>query len=510
MTVAIKPGERTTGAIEMVRTEALTKRYGGVVAVDDLTLSVAPGQIYGVIGPNGAGKSTVIGLLGGALTPSSGRIFFQGRDVSLLPASERARCGIGRTYQIPRPFLDMTVEENLQVGQFSLNLFASARTKREERDAILEKTGLSDSARLPARALPLLRQKRLEVARALALNPKLLLLDEVGAGLIDSELSELIELIKSLSAPDNSIIIVEHVIRVVKECCERLAVLNFGKLFAEGGTGEILASEDVASVYLGTAHSMDENAKTPSSGAKMTSAAEPLLEISGLSAGYGLVKVLNGIDLTVRIGEVVAILGANGAGKTTLADVINGTIAPTAGKISFAGENIAGLPAHLVAKKGVAHCMEGRRIFPGLSVEENLLIAARGAVAAEMKSRLDEIYALFPILAERRRSPATSMSGGQQQMLAIGRALMSKPRLVIFDEISLGLAPVMVDRVYEALAKLRESGLTMLIVEQDVERALALADRAYVLERGAFALSGSAIDVRRDPRLRHLYLGEPV
>lgn len=507
MTPQSKPNERVA---EMARTEALTKRYGGVIAVDDVTLSIAPGQIYGVIGPNGAGKSTFIGLLGGALAPSSGRIFFQGRDVSSSPASERARMGIGRTYQIPRPFLDMTVEENLQVAQFSLELFASADAKKEERDIILERTGLSDSARLPARALPLLRRKRLEVARALALNPKLLLLDEVGAGLIDSEISELIELIKAVSAPDNSIVIVEHVIRVVKECCERLAVLNFGKLFAEGATREILASEDVASVYLGTAHSGGDRASGALAETTNASTAEPLLQISGLSAGYGLVKVLNNIDLIVRPGEVVAILGANGAGKTTLADVVNGTIAPTAGRIVFAGEDIAGLPSYLIANKGIAHCMEGRRIFSSLSVEENLLIAARGTLRAETQSRLDEVYALFPILAERRRSPGTSLSGGQQQMLAIGRALMSKPRLVIFDEISLGLAPVMVDRVYEALGKLRASGLTMLVVEQDVERALALADRAFVLERGSFALSGSAFDVRRDPRLRHLYLGEPV
>lgn len=507
----------TNGAIqeqaaagELVRTEALSKRYGGVVAVDEVGLSVRLGQVYGVIGPNGAGKSTFIGLLGGALSPSSGRIFFEGSDVSSLSAPERARIGIGRTYQIPRPFLDMTVEENLQVGQFSLKLFASARAKKEERDIILEKTGLSEAARLPARALPLLRRKRLEVARALALRPKLLLLDEVGAGLVDSEISELIELIKDISAPDRSIIIVEHVIRVVRECCERIAVLNFGKLFAEGATREILASNDVASVYLGTAHSVVEVRSEPSRQTQAAAGAEPLLQISELSAGYGLVKVLKGIDLSIRPGQVIAILGANGAGKTTLADVINGTVAPSAGKIVFDGEDIAGLPSYLIASKGIAHCMEGRRIFSPLSVEENLLIAARGIARAEMQRRLEQVYALFPILAERRHTPGTSMSGGQQQMLAIARALMSKPRLAIFDEISLGLAPVMVDRVYEALGKLRESGLTMLVVEQDVERALALADRAYVLERGSFALSGSASEVRRDPRLRHLYLGEPV
>ncbi|HVB89457.1 MAG TPA: ATP-binding cassette domain-containing protein [Beijerinckiaceae bacterium] len=497
------------GGPALARTEGLSKRYGGVVAVDDVSVSIEAGQIYGVIGPNGAGKSTFVGLLGGALIPSSGSIFFQGKDVSALPASERARLGVGRTYQIPRPFLDMTVEENLQVAQFSLDLFASARAKKEEREQILERTGLSGSARLAARSLPLLRRKRLELARALALRPKLLLLDEVGAGLIDSEITELIELIKSVSAPDNAIVIVEHVIRIVKECCGRLAVLNFGKMFAEGPTAEVLSSDDVAAVYLGASNTAGARVLETSPPLETAQSSPPLLEITGLSAGYGQIKVLSGLNLAIRPGEAVAILGANGAGKTTLANVISGAIAPSAGVIEFSGQAITGLPSHQIARLGIAHCMEGRRIFSPLSVEENLLIAARGLSQFEMQRRLNEAYGLFPALAERRRSPGTSLSGGQQQMLAIGRALMSKPRLVIFDEISLGLAPVMVDRVYEALRELRASGLTMVIVEQDVERALALADRAYVLERGSFALSGSAHEVRNDSRLRHLYLGEP-
>jgi ABC-type branched-subunit amino acid transport system ATPase component len=217
--------------------------------------------------------------------------------------------------------------------------------------------------------------------------------------------------------------------------------------------------------------------------------------------------VLKGIDLTLAEGQAIAILGANGAGKTTLARVITGAIKPTAGSVSIAGLDVVGLAPHRIAGTGVAHCMEGRRIFSTLSVEENLRIAARGIDSSTARERLEAVYDLFPVLAERKRSPGTSMSGGQQQMLAIGRALMARPRLVIFDEISLGLAPVIMDKLYQALATLKRARMTLVVIEQDVDRALSLADDAYVLEHGVFGLTGKAAEISADPRLRHIYIG---
>ncbi|NOJ45951.1 ATP-binding cassette domain-containing protein [Bradyrhizobium archetypum] len=492
----------------------LGKRYGGVVANDGIDIRLDKGRVLGVIGPNGAGKSTLIGLLGGAIAPSAGRIRFEGDDITALPASERARRGIGRTYQIPRPFLDMTVAENLAVGQFSLSPFISAATATAERRDILERCGLADATDVKARDLPLLRRKRLEVARALALKPKLLLLDEVGAGLIDSEVSELIALIRSLQDGERSIIIIEHVIRIVKECCEDLVVINFGKVLTKGPTAEVLASDEVSAVYLGTSHGGAANASpiaAPSTTAdpapSASATAAPLLALEGVSAGYGQARVIHDLSLSVMPGQVVGILGTNGAGKTTLAHVISRALPVTAGRIRFAGDDITALPPHAAAARGIAHCMEGRRIFASLSVEENLLVSARNVATAQCKERLERIYALFPVLAERRHAAGTSISGGQQQALAIGRALMAKPRLVIFDEISLGLAPVMMDRLYEALAELKREGLTMLVVEQDVERALDVADVAHIINKGRITLSGSAAVVRADERLRHLYFG---
>jgi branched-chain amino acid transport system ATP-binding protein len=509
----------------LLNASGLVMRYGGVVATDHVSVSLERGEVLGIIGPNGAGKSTLIGLLGGALIPSEGTIAFDGIDITSWPASERARHGIGRTYQIPRPFLDMSVRENLLAARFSLHPFDARQRARDACDRILERTGLADAAHLSARALPLLRRKRLEVARALALEPKLLLLDEVGAGLVDSEVSELIQLIQSLRQDVDGIIIIEHVLRVVRECCERLVVINFGRTLAQGKTADVLASDEVAAVYLGTAHGKGQEksaenvlpAALPVANAlsalvrhapsHASTTAPPLLELRDLHAGYGQARVLNGINLTVRAGQVVAILGTNGAGKTTLANVISGAIQATSGAMRIDGIDRSKSPSHEIARLGLAQCMEGRRIFAPLSVEENLLLAARGVPASEQAQRIAHVYALFPDLKERRSNGGTSMSGGQQQMLAIGRALMSRPRLILFDEISLGLAPVVMDRLYAALRELRAAGLTMLIVEQDVERALALADEVHVMEHGRFALSGNADDVRRDPMLRHLYIG---
>jgi len=513
----------------LLEVSGLVKRYGGLVAIDRVDLKVPPGAIAGVIGPNGAGKSTLIGLIGGALTPSEGTIRLDGEDVTRLPASERARAGIGRTYQIPRPFLDMTVEENLEVAQYSIAPFIGAAAARKERAALLERAGLADASSLPARALPLLRRKRLEVARALALKPRVLLLDEVGAGLVDSEISELIALIRSISDHRTAIVIVEHVIRVVRECCGRSLVLNFGKMLIEGPTSEILANDQVAAVYLGTGGARtraDDKAAVPPEGAihvrapvearttlaaliapPAASAKAPLLELQNVAAGYGQARVLRGVSMRLQEGEAIAVLGANGAGKTTLARVIAGAVAPTAGALRIEGRDVAGLAPHRIAALGVAHCMEGRRIFPTLSVEENLLVTARNGDATQVRERLQAAYDLFPILAERKMQIGTSLSGGQQQMLAIARALMGTPKLLLLDEPSLGLSPKLVDEVLARIPSIVRRGTSVLLAEQNVTKALRHCDRAYLLEVGRVVISGAVADMRAAEAVKRAYLG---
>jgi len=233
-----------------------------------------------------------------------------------------------------------------------------------------------------------------------------------------------------------------------------------------------------------------------------------MLEVSGLDAGYGDVQVLFGAALSVHQGEVVALLGSNGAGKTTLIRAVTGLIRPRSGSVSFAGDRIDTLTAHEVVDRGIACVPEGRQVFPQMSVEENLLLGSflRRARAGRARN-LERIFALFPRLLERRGQDAATLSGGEQQMLAIGRALMSEPRLLLLDEPSLGLAPVVVQMVFRTIAEIRKQGLTVLIVEQNVQRTLRLADRAYVLELGRITLEGTGAALLADPHVRAAYLG---
>lgn len=222
-----------------------------------------------------------------------------------------------------------------------------------------------------------------------------------------------------------------------------------------------------------------------------------MLETHGLTASYGQFKALFGIDITVAPGECVAIIGANGAGKTTLLRSISGVLRNAPGMVVHKGTPIGALPADAVLQRGIAMVPEGRKLFPSLSVEENLLIGGQ-VRRGDGRWNLATVYALFPILKERRLSPATALSGGQQQMVAIGRALMSNPELLLCDEISLGLAPVVIRDIYAALPRIRETGAAVVIVEQDITRALGVADRVYCLMEGRVTLTGPTASITRE------------
>ncbi|WP_209539948.1 ABC transporter ATP-binding protein [Variovorax sp. 1615] len=234
----------------------------------------------------------------------------------------------------------------------------------------------------------------------------------------------------------------------------------------------------------------------------------PALEIRGLVAGYGDVSVLRGLDLSIAPGQLVALIGANGAGKTTLLRTISGLIKPQAGEISLEGTPLHGLAPYEVVRQGFVQSPEGKQLFGGMSIRENLLIGAHNARAREVRDQtLKEVFALFPILEERQKLAANTLSGGQQQMVAVGRALMAKPRLLALDEPSLGLAPIMVDRLFESIRRIRDLGVTVLVIEQNVFKVLQMADHGHVLENGRIALSGSGRELLADGHLRATYLG---
>jgi len=237
--------------------------------------------------------------------------------------------------------------------------------------------------------------------------------------------------------------------------------------------------------------------------------AEPLLAVEGLDAGYGDVQVLWGVSLAVAPGEAVALIGSNGAGKTTLLRAISGTLPARGGRVTFKGTDITGLPPDRRVAAGVAHAPEGRQVFAGMTVRENLMMgaytrrAARAAVAAD----LERVLALFPVLADRRDQLAGTLSGGEQQMVAIGRGLMGRPEVLLIDELSLGLAPVVVERLVEALRAVHRAGTTLLLVEQDVQMVLELASRGYVIAHGRVALQGPSEELLRSEEVRAAYLG---
>jgi branched-chain amino acid transport system ATP-binding protein len=232
-----------------------------------------------------------------------------------------------------------------------------------------------------------------------------------------------------------------------------------------------------------------------------------VLTVTGVSAGYGRVPVLHDVALSVGPGEVVALLGANGAGKTTLLRVIAGELRPSAGSVSFNGRELVGLRPEQAVTAGVSLVPEGRRLFPGLTVRENLLLGAYSRRGADLAPDLERVFGFFPRLAERAEQTAGRMSGGEQQMAAIGRALMARPRLLMIDELSQGLAPTVVDDLIDLLPALAADGMAILLVEQDVEAALAAASRGYVLELGAIVREGPAADLLDDPALTDAYLG---
>jgi len=232
-----------------------------------------------------------------------------------------------------------------------------------------------------------------------------------------------------------------------------------------------------------------------------------VLEIKSLRAGYGAIEVLRGVDLAVAAGEIVALLGSNGAGKSTLNNNVSGLYRPLAGTIRFDGKDIAGTPSMRIVEAGLIQVPEGRRVFPNLSVHENLELGSYRRGRAARAKNLERVLSIFPRLKERLTQSAGTLSGGEQQMLAIGRGLMGEPKLLILDEPSLGLSPLLVEEMFALIGRLNRDGLAILLVEQNVVQSLAIAHRAYVLENGRIGLSGKAADLAQDPELRKSYLG---
>ncbi len=510
----VQPARRVTGSAVSVR--EVTKRFGGVTAIDALSFEVAAGASLGIIGPNGAGKSTMLKMLAGAIRPDRGQISVGGQRIDRLAAHRVPRTGIAMASQIPRPFPSMSVRDNVRVAAMSVPSYRRGHQRRSRVEQVIGLCGLGPLAARPASALGLLDRKRLELARALAGEPRLLLLDEVAAGLVGAELEQVIALIRRIrETAGPTLIVVEHVEGVVRQLVDEAIVLDWGREVARGTPARIEADPRVREIYLGASAGPGASAEPrPAASTRATAAGSPpgpvqaALCVERLTAGYGDLLAIRDVSVQVGPGQIVALLGANGAGKSTLASAISGLVRVKAGRVLINGADMTRAPAHVRARHGLAHCPEGRQVFADLTVRENLeIVLGSAANRRQAGERLSGVYDIFPALAERRGQRAGFLSGGQQQMLAIGRALMAGPTVLVCDEISLGLAPVAIDALYEAISAINARGVAVLLVEQSVRRSLAVADQAYVLERGQVSYAGPPGPLLDEAVLHAAYFG---
>jgi branched-chain amino acid transport system ATP-binding protein len=503
----------------LLEARALTKRFGGLAAVENVDLTIRRGEILGVIGPNGAGKTTFVNCVTGLDKPTSGTLVFRGQDITKLPSYAIGRLGVARTFQVVKPLKQLTVRDNVAIGAMfgARGRERTARQARERAEEVLTRVGLQHRIAHRASDLTIPDLKRLELAKALAMDPELLLLDEVMAGLNPTEVENAMELLRQINREGVTLFVIEHVMKAIMGISDRLVVLHYGKKIAEGKPQEIVESPAVIEAYLGARFAKRARAARRTDPltdggdfrkAPPARTGETLLEVSGLSSGYGEVQILWDVSLEVRKGEVVALIGANGAGKTTLLYTLSGLVKPRSGSIRFAGRALTRARPEEIVAAGIVHVPQGRRLFPGLTVKENLLQGVylrrdREKIAAD----LDWVFGLLPRLKERANQMAGRLSGGEQQMCAIGRGLMGRPRLLLIDELSLGLAPLIVDHLLDLISQINREGTTVLLVEQDVQVALEHAHRGYVLETGRIVQSSPAPQLLEDPRIRQAYLG---
>ena len=486
--------------------------FGGLKAVNNVSLDVPQGSLTALIGPNGAGKTTLFALMSGFLKPHQGTVTYCGQDITGQAPYINAVAGMTRTFQIVQPFAAQTVLENIAVGAHLHypNRHVALNFARD----IAQQVGLISQIDKPAADLTVAGRKRLELARALAAKPKLLLLDEVLAGLNPQEILEMIPVIRNMTQQGITVLMIEHVMQAVMNLAEHIWVLAQGELIAQGNPNDITQNAQVIEAYLGkgaatgqSTASVVTNAPSTQVSFASTQHTNPLLEVSGLRGGYGHTEVLRGIDLKVYQGETVALLGSNGAGKTTFNQMICGLVPTQAGLVKFANVDITGAHYTNIVPRGLIQVPEGRKIFPNLTVLENLELGSFSRARARRSENIEYVFNTFPRLRERTKQLAGTMSGGEQQMLAIGRGLMAEPILLILDEPSLGLSPRLVEEMFELIHKLRETGLSILLVEQNVAQSLNTADRVYVMENGALKFSGLPSDLMNSDDLRRAYLG---
>lgn len=505
-----RSGTQLDPAEAILSVRGLSKRFGSLVTANDISFDVHPRRLHSLIGPNGAGKTTFFNMVSGLVRPDSGALIFRGQDIGQVPVHRRVRLGVARSFQIISLFSNLTAFETVRVAVQAhslqrFRLFSDAHRLSEVQAttwSILSAVRLDGRADEVCSSLSHGEQRLLDLALVLASSGDLLLLDEPLAGLSEADRQIVSAVVVDL-ARHVAVLMIEHDIDRVMALSDRITVLHGGRLIADGVPRDVANNPAVIAAYMGhheAAPAMPVTGNPPRPTGK-SPASTPLLRLDRVRCGYAGSTVLEDVSLSVGHGEVVALLGRNGVGKTSTLRAITGSIPVTSGHIEFDGEPITGLPTYTITRRGIGLVPEGRRLFPNLTVAENLMIASRRGGGT-----FDEAYQLFPKLKLLAGSRAANLSGGERQMLAIARALMFPTKLILLDEPFEGLAPAVVQEVMGAVTRLRERA-SIVIVEHNAEYVLPFADRAYVLVSGQVAFEGSAERLLAENELRGKLLG---
>ena len=498
--------------------------FQGLRALDDFVLQMEPGEFHGIIGPNGAGKTTAINALTGFL-PREGQALFEGRELPRNPDAV-ARAGVGRTFQSPTVFGALSAIENVMTGGHRwtraglMTSMLRTRLARAEEAKLraaaadwLARVGFRYPPETPVPALPFGEVRKLEIARALMGRPRLLLLDEPTAGLTADEVAGIGALLRGVTTEDGrrlSIILVEHNVPFVFSLCDRVTAVDKGVTIAVGPPKDVRANIAVIESYLGGKGSGAARPSPAARRAAVGDSAKSLLEVKGLAAGYGRMTVVRDVDLTVREGDLVVLCGRNGAGKSTVLNAIAGQPRPRAGEVHWLGSRIDRLAVSDIVRGGIGLVPQERGIIAGQSIEANLKLATvgLGLTRQGFVQSCEEIFGRFPKLRERRVQLAGTLSGGERQMLAIAKVLIRRPKLILLDEPTTGLAPTIVEELQQIVAGLSDHGIAMVVAEQNVGWITAIANRAYLLEGGTIVASGPPDEIIRQEQVIERYLGQ--
>jgi branched-chain amino acid transport system ATP-binding protein len=489
----------------VLEVDAVSKHFGGIRAITSASLKVDAGEIHALIGPNGAGKTTLFNIASGLYSPDDGTVRLNGREIQGAQTHTICHQGLARSFQITNLFRGLSIYENIRLSlqaQHPMRFNAwrdidSYPDVHAETVELIRFLGLDGIETIEGGELSYGGQRLLDLGIALGSKPHVLLLDEPLAGLAAAERERVSSLVKKVAA-NIPVLIVEHDIDRVLGFSQRVTVMNQGEVLMTGAPNEVRADRRVQEVYTGTG--------TPPVTSRVSGEAPgaQVLRFERVNAFYGKSHILNDATLDVREGEIVALLGRNGAGKSTLLKTLAGLVPPASGTIEYEGRNIAGMPAPDIARLGVGYVPQGRGLFAGMTVAENLALGrlarktdgSNGVVWSE-----ETVFHYFPQLKERMGVAADYLSGGEQQMVAVARALSGNVKLLLLDEPFEGLAPTVVQELFKVFDQLRRH-VSIVIVEHNLDLVLALADRVFALERGAVFHQGPATALLTDLNYR--------